>query len=378
MKKLVTTSGVARKFLLPFLFIITPFFVSCSNDDSWSDQNTIIESQPGAKQGLYILNEGNYQQNNSSLSYFDFDTADFFKDYFTKTNPNQGGLGDTGNDLKIYKDKMYAVINNSNYVEVMDAKTAKHIGKITVPNCRYITFDGDYAFVSSYASDTLNGPGYVAKIDINNGTIVNEVSVGRNPEEMTIVNNKLYVANSGGYYFPDYDTTVSVIDLNSFTKIYDIEVGKNLHRIRKDKNNHIWVTSRGDYGNFKPLVAVIDPSTDEIINKLDIAISDLTFYNEKIYFYGSEYTSGKTLTNYGIINVDTQKIISSELIKDGTKSEIMAPYGIIADPKDGSFFIADAMDFVSDGKIYYFSKNGNLKWWKSTGISPGHFAIVIK
>lgn len=376
MKKLETM--VARKFLVPILIIITGFIVSCSNDDSWSEDDSNIISQPDAKKGLYILNEGNYQQNNSSLSYFDYDTADFFNNYFTKINPDQGGLGDTGNDLKIYKDKMYAVINGSNYVEIMEAKTAKHIGKITIPNCRYITFNDDYAYVSSYAGSTPNGQGYVAKVDLTNGTIVNEVTVGRNPEEMTIVNNKLYVANSGGYYSPNYDTTVSVIDMNSFTKINDIEVGKNLHRIRKDKNNHIWVTSRGDYANLKPFVAVIDPSTDQVINKLNLAVSDFTFYKDKLYFYGSEYSSGKTINNYGIINIDTQKVISSELIKEGSKSEIMSPYGIIADPENGSFYIGDAMDFVSNGKIYHFSKNGDLQWWKSTGVSPGHFALVSK
>ena len=80
MKKLETM--VARKFLVPILVIITGFIVSCSNDDSWSEDDSNIISQPDAKKGLYILNEGNYQQNNSSLSYFDYDTADFFNNYF--------------------------------------------------------------------------------------------------------------------------------------------------------------------------------------------------------------------------------------------------------------------------------------------------------
>ena len=62
-----------------------------------------------------------------------------------------------------------AVINCSNLVEVMDVETARHIAEIPLPNCRYITFDGGYAYVSSYAGAVEFDPeyrrGYVAKID---------------------------------------------------------------------------------------------------------------------------------------------------------------------------------------------------------------------
>ena len=59
--------------------------------------------------------------------------------------------------------------------------------------------------------------------------------VGYQPEEMVIVGNKLYVANSGGYRVPNYDRTVSVIDLNTFKVIKTIDVGINLHRMELDQ-----------------------------------------------------------------------------------------------------------------------------------------------
>ena len=60
--------------------------------------------------------------------------------------------------------------------------------------------------------------GYVAKIDTVSLQVVDECIVGYQPEEMAIVGNKLYVANSGGYRVPNYDRTVSVIDLKTFTE----------------------------------------------------------------------------------------------------------------------------------------------------------------
>ena len=57
-------------------------------------------------------------------------------------------------------------------------------------------------------------PGKVVEIDLATLQITREVVVGYQPEEMVIHNGRLYVANSGGYRFPNYDRTVSVVDWN--------------------------------------------------------------------------------------------------------------------------------------------------------------------
>ena len=99
-------------------------------------------------------------------------------------------------------------------------ETARHIAEIPLPNCRYIAFDGGYAYVSSYAGAVEFDPeyrrGYVAKIDTVTMQVVDTCGVGYQPEEMAVVDGRLYVANSGGYMAPDYDLTVSVIDLATF------------------------------------------------------------------------------------------------------------------------------------------------------------------
>ena len=79
--------------------------------------------------------------NKATLDYFDFTTGIYTKNMYAATNPQVvSELGDVGNDLQIYGNKLYAVLNTSGFVEVMDATTAKHIGMIEIPNCRYITF----------------------------------------------------------------------------------------------------------------------------------------------------------------------------------------------------------------------------------------------
>ncbi len=92
-------------------------------------------------QGFYLLNEGNMGSNKSTLDYFDYETGEYYRNIFGSANPAvPKEMGDVGNDIKIYGSKLYAVINCSNKIDVMDKYTAKKTGQINIPNCRYIRF----------------------------------------------------------------------------------------------------------------------------------------------------------------------------------------------------------------------------------------------
>ncbi|MFB0973370.1 MAG: YncE family protein, partial [Bacteroidales bacterium] len=109
--------------------------------------------------GFFLLNEGNMGSNKCTLDYFDYSTGVYSKNIYAERNPNVvKELGDVGNDIQIYGSRLYAVVNCSNLVEVMDVRTAWHIGVVSIPNCRYIVFDSGYAYVSSYAGPVLVDP----------------------------------------------------------------------------------------------------------------------------------------------------------------------------------------------------------------------------
>ena len=100
--------------------------------------------------GFYLLNEGNMGSNKASLDYYDYTTGVYTRNIYGERNPNEvKDLGDVGNDIKIYGSKLWAVINCSNYVEVMDVQSVRHITKIAVPNCRYLAFKDRYGYVSA-------------------------------------------------------------------------------------------------------------------------------------------------------------------------------------------------------------------------------------
>ena len=376
--------------LIPLLYIslLALVFSNCRKDEMifLSDSSQVSIPEPNESiQGFYLLNEGNMGMNRASIDFFDADQGIYTRDIFSERNPTiTKELGDVGNDIKIYGNKAYATINVSNFVEVFDVKSGQHIAQIHVPNCRYLTFNNGNVYVSSYAGKVEINPnaeiGFVAEIDTVSLQVTRKTPVGYQPEEMVVHNNKLYVANSGGYRVPDYDTTVSVVDLTSFQEIKKIDVGINLHRMQIDKKGDIYVSSRGDYYDVDPNLYVIDSKTDRVKQKINLAVSNMTIDDNKLYFYATAYKhqTGQNKVSYGILNTTTKELITENIITDGTEKGILIPYGIAVNPSTKEIYITDAQDYVGTGFVYCYTPDGTLKWKTTGGNIPAHFAFVTK
>lgn len=369
------------------LILATVLLSSCRKTETPIIGPTVTPVAPanlGPVKGFFLLNEANMGSNKASIDFFESETGKYFKNIFPTRNPKiVKELGDVGNDIQIYGDKLYAVINVSNLVMVMDVNTAKQIATIPIPNCRYITFDKGNAYVSSYAGPVkidLNARlGYVAKIDTATLSVKDTCVVGYQPEEMVIRDNKLYVANSGGYRVPNYDNTVSVIDLNTFKETKKITVGINLHRLELDKYNNIYASSRGDYKGIASNLYVINPA-DKVSDVLSLGVTNMTLSGDSLYVYSTEWshiTNSNTIS-YAIVNTKTKAIVSRNFITDGTEKRIAIPYGIAIHPETKEIFVTDARDYVTPGRLYCFSPDGKRKWDVETGDIPAHIVFTRK
>ncbi len=373
-----------------FICLAAVLAASCRGDEEVLVPSTWTQvadpTHPSSVTGFYLLNEGNMGSNKCTLDFFDCTTGYYRQNIYAETNPNVVlELGDVGNDIQVYGSKLYAVINCSNFVEVMDKADARHIGEIKIPNCRNIVFHEGYAYVSSYAGTVQIDPnarlGYVAKVDTATLEVVAECTVGYQPEEMAVVDGKLYVANSGGYRVPDYDRTVSVIDLNTFTETKQIDVAINLHRIEADGQGYLYVSSRGDYYGTGSDLFVIDTRTDEVVDTLGLAVSEMCIADGMLYVLGSEYSytafDGRAVS-YAKIDTETRTIVSRNFITDGTEKEITMPYGLAVNPETKEIYVTDAKSYVVSGTLYCFTPDGRKKWSVTTGDIPAHFAFLTK
>lgn len=369
------------------LFLIIPLVLfSCRKEELIipSTNTTVTDGQSGDIKGFYLLNEGNMGSNKSTLDYFDYESGIYSKNIYAEINPGVvKELGDVGNDIKIYGGKLYSVINCSHFVEVMDVKTAKHLTTISIPNCRYMAFKDNFMYVSSYAGPVKIDPnarlGYVAKVDTTTMQVVDTCVVGYQPDEVVIFKNKLYVANSGGYRVPDYDSTVSVIDLNTFKEIKKIPVAINLHRLELDKNGKIWVSSRGDYYGTPSKTFILDPSTDTVTDTLHtVANTNMTVSGDSLFIYSTEwsYITNRNTISYAIVDINTKRVITRNFITDGTEKKIKIPYGIAINPRTKEILVTDAKDYVTPGTLYCFTPEGKMKWKVITGDIPAHIVFT--
>lgn len=381
-----------KKIIYLFLFtiILTLSFSACREDIEMILSEDELMGEPreviGYK-GFYLLNEGNMGSNKATLDYYNFGSGVFTRNIYAERNPTvPKEMGDVGNDVGIYGSKLYAVINCSNKVEVMDAETAKRITQINIPNCRFIKFLGKYAYVTSYAGPVIIDPnyeqiGYVAKIDTTTLKEVDRCLVGFQPDELEIVDGKIYVANSGGYMGASnttgYERTVSVIDIKSFKEEKRIDVAYNLERIKADKRGDLWVSSRGDYKGLPARLYFIDKKSQKVTDTIPIAATNYWIDDDLLYVYGTEWShiTQDWAISYSLVDTRTHEIITKNIITDGTDKEIQKPYGIIVDPETKEIYITDAGNYVTPGLLYCFSPEGKKKWVVRTGNIPGHFAL---
>lgn len=370
---------------------MTLFLSGCRHDELVvPTEYDIINDVPDPDtsiRGFYLVNEGNMGSNKCTLDYFDYFTGLYARNFYAERNPNViKELGDVGNDIGIYGSKLYVVVNCSHKVEVLDSRTGTRLGQVDIPNCRYVRFYRGKAYVSSYVGPVLIDPdapkGAVYEVDTTSLKVTRKVSVGYQPEEMEIVDDYMYVANSGGYRVPNYDNTVSVIQMVDFKQVQQIPVGINLHRLKKDRYNKLWVTSRGDYQSRPSRMYVLDKRRGYnqmiVTDTLPFGVSNMAIRGDSLYFYSTEwnnYTQSNTIT-YGIVDVRTKQLISNNFITDGTEKEITIPYGIAVHPETGDILVTDAKNYVSSGTLYCFDRLGRKKWSVRTGDIPAHITFL--
>ncbi|TCD01640.1 YncE family protein [Pedobacter psychroterrae] len=337
---------------------------SCKKDKM---KDPVGDPLPKSTLGVYVLAEGAFgRPNNSTITYYDIASKAVDKDYFKTKNGID--LGTDANDLKQYGSKMYCVVTgsagiiNDAYVEVINITTGKSIKRISFSDAigdfhpRYIVFNKNKAYVSSY-------DGNISKIDTAALTIESRVKVGGALEGMAIVNNKLYVANSSHPFIIDpNNSSVSVLDLSTFTKKTEIPVSFNPTKLAAASNGDVYVITSGQYlPEIKPAFERINTISDTKTQTYDLGISALAIGANKTL----------AITNYPnllkAIDVNTGTL-NAEFITDAT--HITSLYALTFNPINNDIFVFDATDYSGDGKAFSFDSNGKKTLEFPTGTAP--------
>lgn len=329
---------------------------ACSDDDNekkWNDDQSKVEL-PGKR--AFILNQGKSKDNNANITFYapNKDAKANSNNLIYKLYYLQNGeaLGDTGQDIIEYEDNIYVILYGSSKMVKLNTACVKE-AEISFSEedgkPRYMAADNGKIYVTLYS-------GKVARIDASSMKIEAYVGVGKNPEQIVKSNGKLYVANSGW----GAEKTVSVINLNSFSKEKDIEVVINPNLLL-EANNEIFVIS---YGNFADIPYTFQRIKADGTSEKIATASYFASHNGIIYLIHSDITDWKEYagTNkFFSYDTKTHQLNNTSFLNNAPKAiSIRGIRGMDVDPKTGDIYIYTYGKGLVNGDVFRFKSDGTF------------------
>lgn len=308
--------------------------------------------------GVYILNEGNFNMGNASLSYFDRQKREVHHNVFEKKNGRP--LGDVLQSVTVYRDKAYLVINNSGKVEVMDPETRRSLGVIRgLPSPRYLLpVDGSRAYVSNF---TLGEKSRISIVDLDAMQIIDSVKTGGWTEAMVKSGDKVFIASVKR-------ARILVVN-NKQNRITDsIQVIKEPNSMVLDNNGDLWILCDGGFDDRQPVLFRIDTRTLKIEQKF--TFSDIK--ESPKFLQTNDSRDTLYFLNNGIyrMGAGAGTLPGNVLVKPGSKNF----RGLGVHPQNGRIYVTDAVDYVQQGYVFrYRAKDGSLIDSFRAGIIPRAF-----
>ena len=320
-----------------------------------------VESTAGS---LFILNEGNFNYGNASISIYNPKKKELQNEAFIKANGMK--LGDVAQSMKMHNALGWVVVNNSKVVFAVDNISLEERGRITgFTSPRYIHFiSTNKAYVTQLWDPRI------CIVDPTRYLITGYIETGMDPqsastEQMVQVENYVYVTCWS------YQDEVLKIDVNTDQIVGRLKVGKQPSSIVVDKNQKIWVLTDGGGATGKneelPKLVRIDPATFTIERTFEMNEYEhphsLTLNRYKDHLF---WITGEGLWKMAI-NEDRLPVLQ---FIENYKTKW---YGLTVDPTSDEIYVADALDYNQPGRVYRYTSAGDKIDQFTVGVNPSSF-----
>lgn len=332
--------------------LATLLFASCMPDNDLDDQLMTIGG------GVVFINEGNFNAGNGSLSFFSYDSTAVYNDIFS--NVNGRPLGDVPNSVNYSNGKLYVVVNNSGKIEELDPLTfeSRHtISGLISP--RNMTIANGKAYVSSLWSDSIT------VLNIVNSEISKYINLNKSSEALAGVGNRLFASN--------WMNGNQVFVINTFTDqlVDSIEVGREPESMAVDRNLKLWILCTGGWQKLNnPELIVINTSTLEIEKRfvfpLESSPSCLKIDGSGEFLYYLDNGINK-------MSIEATTLPDEPFIPKSNQNF----YKIGINPVDNGIFATDVVDYVHNGFLHIYDKEGQFIATHETGIIPGEMTFRL-
>lgn len=322
-----------------------------------------------AGSGLFIVNEGNFQYGNASLSYYDPDTKRVENEIFYRANAMK--LGDVAQSMTIRNGIGWVVVNNSHVIFAIDVDTFEEVGRITnLTSPRYIHFLSDEK-------------AYVTQIWDNRIFIVNpkryEITGYIECPNMSRESGSTeQMVQYGQYVYVNcwsYQNRILKIDTLTDKVVAELTVGIQPTSLVMDCNDKLWTVTDGGYegspyGYEAPSLYRIDAETFTIEQQFKFKLGD---YPSEVQLDGAGRTLYWINEDIWRMDVTAERVPVKPFIESSSETSETIYYGLDIDPVRGDVYVADAIDYQQQGIIYRYSSQGELLDSFYAGIIPGAF-----
>ena len=339
----------------PIILLLLLFVASCHKD------NPPTKPNPGELgKGIFIVNEGNFNSGNASLTYYESETKKTTSQLFYKQN--SAPLGDVAQSITVYGEKAYIVVNNSGIIYVINRKTAMFEGKITdLVSPRHILFiDDNKAYISDLSSSKLT------IINPQDFTILGKIEIGRTSEEMLKIGDEVFIANWSAYNQSKTNNQIMIVNSLQDILIDSITVGIEPNSMVIDKNGMLWVLCSGGFENTeKASLWQINPAERKVLQTIvfpDINNSptalEINKEGDRLYFINQSVFR---------MSINETQIPTEPFIQGVAE----LPYAISVDKQNNEIYLSDVLDYTRNGLVYHFNPEGQILDTISAGIIPG-------
>jgi YVTN family beta-propeller protein len=348
-----------RIFLFALLAVTSFTLTSCEDED---------DKPKGAyENGILVVNEGNFGRSNGTVSHINTSTGEVSSDLFGTMN-NGRALGDVVQSVTVKGDLAYIVVNNDNRVEVVNANTFEAsytLSDLKMP--RYFTTLGDKGYITEWVGYSASDKGRVSVVDLKAQTVTGSIVTDRGAECIVAAGGKLFVSNN-------FSNTVSVINPSTQQVVETLEVGQSPGFFVTDRENKLWVICGGGLdANYNPLnngrLVRFDPSNYAILKTIELntnvaAKLAINKAGNQLFYY-----KGKSV--YRINITDTAAPAASLF----TEPAAVSFYGIGIDPETDILYVGDGKGFQGNGTVFSYSAAGVAISNFAAGIGPNSFVF---
>lgn len=332
------------------IYSLLLFVLACSEEEQ-----EVVVPNSFSKPRIIVLNEGNFQTANGSISIHEIENDRTYDKVFQSKNSGRP-LGDVVQSMAQIDERLFVVVNNSNKIEVLNANTFQSEGSIKNLNSpRYILpISAQKAYVSDLYADQIS------IINPENLSIIGSMPTKGWTEEMLLINDRAFVCqvDSNQLYVYDSNADSLITKINTHLQPQHLEV---------DKDGMLWLSCSGGINKEFPALYKIDPISLQVLKVLEWPDASKSIGE-------IEMNADRSALLYLMDDVFEININASDL---ASQAKIQANgrlfYAMGVHESSDEIYLSDAIDYLQKGVIYRYDADGiEISTFKA-GIIPGDF-----